>query len=61
MFKIIQLISEDIEKYKDITRESTITAEGIVRHRAEGMTNPNMKKRSPTLKRQATIRTVLPL
>ena len=40
---LIQLISEDIEKYKDITRESTITAEGIVRHRAEGMTNPNMK------------------
>ena len=40
---IIQLISEDIEKYKDLTRESTITATGVVRHRAEGMTNPNMK------------------
>jgi len=40
---IIQLISEDIENYKDLTRESTITATGIVRHRAEGMTNPNMK------------------
>lgn len=40
---IIQLISEDIDKYKDLTRESTITATGIVRHRAEGMTNPNMK------------------
>lgn len=40
---IIQLISEDIEKYADLTRESTITATGIVRHRAEGMTNPNMK------------------
>lgn len=40
---IIQLISEDIDKYKDLTRESTIAATGIVRHRAEGMTNPNMK------------------
>lgn len=40
---IIQLISEDMNKYKDLTRESTITATGIVRHRAEGMTNPNMK------------------
>ena len=40
---IVQLISEEIDKYKDLTRESTITATGIVRHRAEGMTNPNMK------------------
>ena len=40
---IIQLISEDIDNYKDLTRESTITATGVVRHRAEGMTNPNMK------------------
>ncbi len=40
---IIQLISEEIDKYKDLTRESTITATGVVRHRAEGMTNPNMK------------------
>ena len=40
---IIQLISEDIDKYKDLTRESTITATGVVRARAEGMTNPNMK------------------
>ena len=40
---IVQLISEEIDKYKDLTRESTITANGIVRHRAEGMTNPNMK------------------
>ena len=38
-----QLISEDIESFKDITRESTMTVTGIVRHRAEGMTNPNMK------------------
>ena len=40
---VIQLISEDIDKFKDLTRESTITASGVVRHRAEGMTNPNMK------------------
>ena len=40
---VIQLISEDIESFKDITRESTMTVTGIVRHRAEGMTNPNMK------------------
>ena len=40
---IIQLISEELEKFKDLTRESTITIAGKVRHRAEGMTNPNMK------------------
>lgn len=40
---IIQLISEDIESFKDVTRESTMTVTGTVRHRAEGMTNPNMK------------------
>ena len=40
---LIQLISEEIDKFKDLTRESTITASGIVRHRMEGMTNPNMK------------------
>ena len=40
---VIQLISEDIESFKDITRESTMTVRGTVRHRAEGMTNPNMK------------------
>lgn len=40
---VIQLISEEIDKFKELTRESTITATGIVRHRAEGMTNPNMK------------------
>ena len=40
---VIQLISEEMDKYKDLTRESTITATGEVRHRAEGMTNPNMK------------------
>ena len=40
---VIQLISEDIDSFKDITRESTMTVTGVVRHRAEGMTNPNMK------------------
>lgn len=40
---IIQLISEEIDKFDNLTRESTITASGVVRHRAEGMTNPNMK------------------
>ena len=40
---VIQLISEEIDIFKDLTRESTITASGVVRHRAEGMTNPNMK------------------
>ncbi|MGN1342196.1 MAG: aspartate--tRNA ligase [Bacilli bacterium] len=40
---LIQLISEDISLFENLTRESTITATGIVRHRAEGMTNPNMK------------------
>lgn len=40
---VIQLISEDIDSFKDITRESTMTITGVVRHRAEGMTNPNMK------------------
>ena len=40
---IVQLISEENDKFKDLTRESTITVTGTVRHRAEGMTNPNMK------------------
>ena len=40
---IVQLISEDIDSFKDLTRESTITATGVVRARAEGMTNQNMK------------------
>ena len=40
---IIQLISEEIDKFDNLTRESTITASGVIRQRAEGMTNPNMK------------------
>ena len=40
---VVQLISKDIDALKDITRESTLTVTGVVNHRAEGMTNPNMK------------------
>ena len=40
---IVQLISEDIDKFKDLTRESTMTVTGTVRKRAEGMENKNMK------------------
>ena len=40
---VVQLISEEIDKFKELTRESTITVTGTVRKRAEGMTNPNMK------------------
>lgn len=40
---VVQLISEEIENFKELTRESTITITGTVRPRAEGMTNPNMK------------------
>ena len=42
---VIQLISEDIDSFKDITRESTMTVTGVVRHRAEGMTNPEYENR----------------
>ncbi len=40
---VIQLISEDIDSFKNVTRESSMSVTGIVNHRAEGMTNPNMK------------------
>ena len=40
---VVQVISEEVDKLKDITRESTITVTGVVRKRAKGMTNPNMK------------------
>jgi aspartyl-tRNA synthetase len=40
---IVQLISEDVEKYKDLNRESTITVTGIVRRRTPDMVNKNMK------------------
>ena len=40
---IIQLISEDVNKYININRESTITITGTVRARTKDMVNPNMK------------------
>ena len=40
---IIQLISEDVEKYTNITKESTVTVTGKVRRRTPDMVNPNMK------------------
>lgn len=40
---IVQLISEEIDKFSKLTRESTITVTGIVKKRAEGMSNANMK------------------
>ena len=40
---IVQLISEEAEKYLDVTRESTITITGTVQKRTDDMINPNMK------------------
>jgi aspartyl-tRNA synthetase len=40
---VVQLISEDLDKFANITRESTMTITGTVRRRAAGMANPNMK------------------
>ena len=40
---IVQLISEDVEKYANITKESTVTITGVVRRRTDDMINPNMK------------------
>ena len=40
---IVQLISEEVDKYIDITRESTITITGIVQKRTDDMINSNMK------------------
>ena len=39
---LVQLISEDIDKFKDLTRESTITATGVVEARTPDMVNKNM-------------------
>ncbi len=39
----VQLVTEEIEKYSDITRESVVTCEGIVRKRTEEMKNTSMK------------------
>jgi len=40
---IVQLISEEVEKYININRESTITVTGVVQKRTDDMINPNMK------------------
>ena len=40
---IVQLISEEVEKYTNITKESTVTVTGTVRRRTDDMINPNMK------------------
>ena len=39
---IVQLISEEVDKYINITRESTITVSGIVQKRTDDMINKNM-------------------
>lgn len=39
---IVQLISEDGEKYNNITRESTVSVTGIVQNRTPDMINKNM-------------------
>ena len=40
---IVQLISEDTDKYINVTRESTVTVEGVVQNRTPDMVNKNMK------------------
>ena len=40
---IIQIITEDADMFKGITRESTVTITGTVKLRTEDMINPNMK------------------
>lgn len=40
---IVQIITEDADMFKGITRESTVTITGTVRLRTEDMVNPNMK------------------
>jgi len=40
---IVQLISEEVDKYINITRESTVTVTGIVQKRTDDMINKNMK------------------
>ena len=40
---IVQLISEDVEKYKNLHREATVTITGVVEARTEDMVNKNMK------------------
>ena len=40
---IVQLISEEVDKYININKESTITIMGTVKKRTDDMINPNMK------------------
>jgi len=40
---IVQLISEEADKYSNLTKESTITVTGVVKARSEDMINPKMK------------------
>jgi aspartyl-tRNA synthetase len=40
---IVQLISEEVDKYININRESTITVTGVVQKRTDDMINSNMK------------------
>ena len=40
---IVQLISQDVDKYININRECTVTVTGIVQKRTDDMINPNMK------------------
>lgn len=40
---IVQLISDDTEKFNSLNRESTVTVSGIVKARTPDMVNPNMK------------------
>ena len=40
---IVQLISNEVEKFNNINKESTMTVTGIVRKRTDDMINPNMK------------------
>lgn len=40
---IVQLISNDVEKYSKLNRECTVTVLGIVKNRTEDMINKNMK------------------
>ena len=40
---IVQIITEDADMFKGITRESTVTIAGTVKLRTEDMINPNMK------------------
>ena len=40
---LVQLISNNVEEYSKLNRESTVTVEGIVRKRTPDMVNKNMK------------------